>query len=80
MRFIRIFITFENREYVCSFLREITDRKIAEKKLRDNEEYYRSLHDNISDLIFILDVTEDNRFKFAGLNPPEEKAFGNKKR
>ncbi len=70
------FIVFEGTEYSCSFLRDISDRKIAEKKLQESKEYYKSLHDNISDLIFILDVTDDKRFKFAGFNPAEEKVIG----
>ena len=70
------FIEFEGVEYSCSFIRDISERKAAENQIKESEAYYRSLHDNISDLIFILDVTEDCRFKFAGLNPAEEKVLG----
>ncbi len=70
------FIVFEGVEFSCSILRDITARKNSERKLRESEAYYRSLHDNISDLVFILDVTPEGRYKFAGLNPAEEKVLG----
>ncbi len=72
------FIEFEGQEFSCSFIRDISERKANETKIKESESYYRSLHDNISDLIFILDVSSDNRFRFAGLNPAEEKVIGKK--
>ncbi|MFH1114158.1 MAG: PAS domain S-box protein [Pseudomonadota bacterium] len=55
---------------------DITDRKKVEEALRESEAFYRSLYQNISDCIFIMDVTPDGRFKFVGINPAEEKALG----
>ena len=44
--------------------------------LRGSELQYKEVFDNISVCMFLIDVTPDGRFKFAGFNPAEEKAVG----
>jgi PAS domain S-box-containing protein len=55
---------------------DITERKRDEAALRESELRYKEIFDNFSECIFVLDVTSDGRFKFAGLNPAEERATG----
>ena len=55
---------------------DITERKQIEAALRQSELLNKQVLDIIPDCIFVLDVTSDGRFKFAGLNPAEEKAVG----
>jgi PAS domain S-box-containing protein len=55
---------------------DITDRKQAEAALRESELQYKEVFDNISECMFLIDVTADKRFKFAGFNPAEERAVG----
>ncbi|MDD2335504.1 MAG: PAS domain-containing protein, partial [Geobacteraceae bacterium] len=55
---------------------EITAQKRFEDALRESELRYREVFENTSDCLFLLDVTVDGRFKFAGFNPAEEKAVG----
>jgi PAS domain S-box-containing protein len=39
-------------------------------------ELHKEVFDNISVCIFLIDITSDGRFQFAGFNPAEEKAVG----
>lgn len=48
-------ITLENVPHIISVIRNITDRKISEEKLKKSEEMYRVLAENITDVIWILD-------------------------
>lgn len=48
----------------------------AHKKLQESEERYKQIFDNTSDCIFILDVTSEQNYTVAALNPPEEKLVG----
>jgi PAS domain S-box-containing protein len=54
---------------------DITERKHAERILRDREAFLRSIYDGIEHLIFVIDVTPDGDFHFAGCNPTAEAAF-----
>jgi PAS domain S-box-containing protein len=46
------------------------------RHLSDSELRYREVFENISDGLFLLDVTEDGRFKIVEFNPAEERAVG----
>ena len=61
---------------VGCILTEITSRKRVEEALRQSELLNNQVLENLPECIFGLDVTSDGRFKFAGLNPAEEKAIG----
>lgn len=55
---------------------EINERKKIEKALRQSEQRYREVFENTSDGIFLIDITNDKRFKLAGFNPSKEKMLG----
>jgi PAS domain S-box-containing protein len=55
---------------------DITARKHAQEAMQDSEAKYREIFDNVSDALTVLDVTEDGRFRFAGVNPAAERIRG----
>ncbi|WP_190486001.1 PAS domain S-box protein [Microcoleus sp. FACHB-831] len=55
---------------------DITDRKRAEQALRDKEQFLRTIYDGVEQLIFVVDVRENNEFRYAGWNPAAEKTIG----
>lgn len=58
-------------------LKETTEELIkAKEKAEESEIKYKQLYDNTLDHIFILDVTEDIRFKVLAVNPIQQKETG----
>jgi PAS domain S-box-containing protein len=56
--------------------REIREREAAEAAWRDGEAQYRAIFDNTADLLYVLDVTSDDDFLIAEVNPAYERAVG----
>jgi PAS domain-containing protein len=50
--------------------------RLNSEALYQSEVQYKDIFDNISICMFLVDVTSDGRFKFAGFNPAEEQAVG----
>lgn len=57
------------------FAQDITDQKSIESALYQSEKRYREVFEFTSDGIYLIDVTEKSRFRFAGLNPVIERAL-----
>ena len=53
-----------------------SERRQAEKQLWESEQKYRQIFDNTHDSIFILEVTENLKFKVLTYNLAEEKVIG----
>lgn len=58
------------------FRNNITERKQAEALLRDREQFLRSIYETVNYEIFVIDVTDDHEFRFAGINPYAEQVMG----
>ncbi|MBE2199168.1 MAG: PAS domain S-box protein [Anaerolinea sp.] len=56
--------------------RDITDRKRAEEALRASEWRYREIFDNVLDGLYLLEVTDDGRFRTIEVNPALERLTG----
>ena len=63
-------------QYFISVAEDVTEGKQAEALLHESERLYKEVFNHFSECIFVLDVTPDGHFKFAGLNPAEERAIG----
>jgi PAS domain S-box-containing protein len=65
------------RECILSIVRDITDRKTAEENLLRSEEYFRSLIENTSDIISVMDAEGRIRYvspsitRISGEKPEE---------
>jgi len=51
-------------------------RRETETVLRQSEQKYREIFDNVSDSLWVLDVVSPARFRFAGVNAAAEKLTG----
>ena len=74
---------YPSKEGITIFFADITQRKKTEEELikaketaEENELKYKQLFDNTLDYIFILEITEDGRFKVLAVNPAQEKEIG----
>lgn len=55
---------------------KVSELEKVHRDLLDSELRYREVFENISDGLFLLDVTEDMRFKIVEFNPAEERSLG----
>lgn len=55
---------------------DITERKRAEQALRESEWRYREIFDNVLDGLYLLEVTDDGRFRTIEINPALERLTG----
>jgi PAS domain S-box-containing protein len=52
------------------------ERKYAETRLREREQFLRSIYDGVEESIFVVDVLENGEFRYVGLNPAHERLTG----
>lgn len=55
---------------------EIDERKLGEQALRASEQRFRDIFDNSLDCLYLMEVTEDGRFRNLEINPAFERSTG----
>ena len=65
------YIKYDDKEFLITFDRDITERKLAEETLRESEEKFRVLADTSAAAIFVYDGQ-----KFVSVNQATEKLTG----
>jgi PAS domain S-box-containing protein len=63
----------EGENVLIAVWRDISDRRKAEEELRESEEKYRLLAENVTDVVWVLDVDDD---KFLYVTPSVENVLG----
>jgi PAS domain S-box-containing protein len=68
----------EHGEYLGAdgLFTDVTERKLAERALRESQERYQDLFNNTADAIFWYRVEPDGTFKFESINPTMERWLG----
>ena len=66
-------LTLNGRPGLLGTVRDITERKLAEASLRNSEEQFRQLADNISEVFFVV---EPEPLRMAYLSPAYEEIWG----
>lgn len=65
------YFSYEGKEYHCAFVRDITERKRAEGKLRESEAQLQAILDNSPGMVFLKDVEG----RYLHVNRQFERAF-----
>jgi PAS domain S-box-containing protein len=55
---------------------DITERVRYEKALQEKEQFLGSIYNGVEQPIFVVDVLENNEFRYVGLNPAHERFTG----
>ncbi|HEX5336849.1 MAG TPA: PAS domain S-box protein, partial [Gallionella sp.] len=58
------------------YVMDITAQKLAEAALREREQRYHEIFDNATEGMYLLEVTEDGRFRNLDINPALERSTG----
>ncbi|MEX4005284.1 PAS domain S-box protein [Paraburkholderia sp. EG285A] len=67
---------YGGQEYNLALARDVTEREQAKVALRESEIRHRQVFDNVSELLFLLDVTPEGRLQILEVNPACERSLG----
>jgi PAS domain S-box-containing protein len=76
---VRIVPEFETEGHVATVLvigRDITERKRAEAALHESEQRYREIFENVTDSLYLVEVTPEGLFRSLAFNAAFEKSTG----
>ncbi len=61
---------------ILGMAHDVTERRRAEEALRESEQRYREVFENTSDGLFMVEVTQDQRYRLMEYNPAQERMLG----
>ncbi|MEC4984208.1 MAG: PAS domain S-box protein [Oscillatoria sp. PMC 1068.18] len=61
---------------IYAVARDISDRKAAEVKLKEREQFLSTIYNGVEQAIFVVNVTPDNDFRYVGWNSVGERIGG----
>src|SRR6202034_1430049 len=67
---------YGGKEYNLALARDVTERERAKHALRESEQRYRQVFDNVSDVLYLLEVTPEGRFRILEMNPTGVQSLG----
>ena len=67
---------YGGKEYNLALARDVTERERAKHALRESEQRYRQVFDNVSDVLYLLEVTPEGRFRILEMNPSGVQSLG----
>ncbi|WP_162831518.1 PAS domain-containing sensor histidine kinase [Paraburkholderia caffeinilytica] len=70
------YFEYGGKEYNLSLVRDVTERERTKLALRESEHRYRQIFDNVSDVLSLLEVTPEGRFRILEINPAGEQSLG----
>lgn len=80
---VRTVVTHKSRytdglgnNFVVGVARDISDQKASQQDLRESQQRFRDIFDNSLDCLYLLEVTEDGRFRNLEINPAFEQSTG----
>ncbi len=68
--------TYDDVHLRLSIVKDISERKQAQLALQASEQRYKEIFENSSDSIYLMEVTEDGRFRTIAANPAFEHSIG----
>lgn len=63
-------------DIIFASARDITARKQAEAQLQASEQFLRTIYNGIELAVFVVDVLENDTFRYVGFNPAAERLSG----
>lgn len=70
------FIDEFGNKFLVGSIHNITESKMAEKKLKENEQMFSSIFDAVGDVIYMLNVEAEDQFRFISVNNSFVKVTG----
>lgn len=66
----------DGKDYIWSIVEDITERRRLSDELSRSKERYLQIFDNAQEGMYLIDVTEDHRFRIAEANPAFAQQIG----